>query len=172
MLLPTAVDVLRCVERTLDTVIVPTLTGAAERSAAASIGHLLRHVVLRIEREGALFAAEIDELRPLLEEAGHVFESDFPQAPDTERTRASIAAALVKPPAPPNGYRDLAGVTAELTSLRQAVCDALDLLHRHESSLSAAAKDLYEALKRYVASELDNEAKLIDPAFEGFGPRR
>lgn len=172
MLLPTAVDVLRCVERTLETVIVPTLTGTAERSAAATIGHLLRHVALRIEREGALFAAEIEELRPLLEEAGRVFQRDFPDDPDTQRARGAIAASLLGPPTALHGYRDLASVTAELTALRQGVCDALDLIHRHESSLSSAAKELYEAFKRYAASELDNEATLVDPAFEGFGPRR
>jgi hypothetical protein len=31
---------------------------------------------------------------------------------------------------------------------------------------------VHEALKRYVAWEIEQEAQLIDPAFEGFGPRR
>jgi hypothetical protein len=171
MLLPTAVDLLRCVESTLRTVIAPALTGTAERSAAATIGHLLRHVALRIEHEGALLSAEIDKVRPLLEQAGCVFERDFPADPDTKRAREAIAAALAGPASPP-GYRDLPSLAAEVTALRRGVGDSLALIQRHESTLSAPAKELYEALKRYVAWELDNESKLIDPAFEGFGPRR
>jgi hypothetical protein len=172
MLLPTAVDLLRCIERTLETAIVPTLTGTAERSAAATIGHLLRHVALRIQHEGELFALEIDKLRPLLEQAAGVIRDDFAQAPDSKRTLDALKEALARPAPPTHGYRDLASLTAEVTALRQGVCDALELLQRHESDLSAAAKDLYDSLKRYVTWELDNESKLIDPAFEGFGPRR
>jgi len=171
MLLPTSVDLLRCVERTLQTVIVPTLTGTAERSAARTIEHMLRHVVLRIEHEGRIFSAEIDLLRPLLERAQNVFDQSFGDVPETAAARAAVAAAL-SPPAPSHAYRDVASLAAEVTALRQAVCEALRLIQQHEATLSAAAKDLYEALKRYVAWELDNEAQLIDPAFEGFGARR
>jgi hypothetical protein len=172
MLLPTAVDLLRCVERTLETVIVPTLNGAAERSAAATIRHLLRHVALRIEHEGAIFAVEVEKLRSLLEQAVTVIQSAFPESPERGKALEALSSALVRPALPAHGYRDLATLTAEVTRLRQGVCDALVLLQRHESSLTDAAQDLYESLKRYVAWELDNESKLIDPAFEGFGPRR
>jgi len=171
MLLPTSVDLLRCVERTLQTVIVPTLTGTAERSAARTIEHILRHVVLRIEHEGRIFSAEIDLLRPLLERAQGVFDQDFGDAPSAAAARAAVAAAL-SPPAATQAYRDVASLAAEVTALRQGVCGALRLLQQHEATLSASAKDLYAALQRYVAWELDNEAQLIDPAFEGFGARR
>lgn len=171
MLLPTSSDLLRCVERTLQTVIVPTLTGTAERSAARTIEHLLRHVVLRIEHEGRIFSAEIDLLRPLLERARNVFDQDFAGVAEAAAARTAVAAAL-SPAAPTRGYRDVASLAAEVTLLRQGVCDALRLIQRHEATLSAPGKDLYAALKRYVAWELDNEAQLIDPAFEGFGARR
>jgi hypothetical protein len=171
MLLPTSVDLLRCVERTLQTVIVPTLAGTAERSAARTIEHILRHVVLRIEHEGRIFSAEIDLLRPLLERARGVFDQDFGAAPAAAAARAAVAAALSFP-VPTQAYRDVASLASEVTALRQAVCDALRLLQQHEAALSASAKDLYAALQRYIAWELDNEAQLIDPAFEGFGARR
>ena len=93
MLLPTSSDLLRCVERTLQTVIVPTLTGTAERSAA-TIEHLLRHVVLRIEHEGRIFSAEIDLLRPLLERARNVFDQDFAGVAEAAAARTAVAAAL------------------------------------------------------------------------------
>lgn len=172
MLLPTAVDVLRCVERTIETVITPALTGAAERSAAATVGHLLRHVALRIEREGALFAAEIAQLRPLLADSDRMLQHDFAASAEAKGVRAAIAAALAEQPAAPHGYRDLASMAAEVTALRQCVCATLDLIQRSEASLSVAARDIHESFQRYVAWELDNESKLIDPAFEGFGPRR
>lgn len=172
MILPTAVDVLRCVERTIETVIAPALTDTAERSAAATIGHLLRHVALRLEREGALFATEISQLRPLLTEADLVLQRDFARSADVSEARIAIAAALAEPPAAAQGYRDPASMGAEVTALRHGVCATLELIQRHEASLPAAARALHESLKRYIAWELDNESKLIDPAFEGFGPRR
>ena len=172
MLLPTAVDVLRCVERTIETVIAPALPGAAERSAAATVGHLLRHVALRIEREGALLAAEITRLRPLLGDADGVLKRDFTQTAAVTEALAAIAAALAIPPPPPHGYRDLASMASEVTALRQSVCAVLELVQRHEASLSPAARDIHASLKDYIAWELENESKLIDPAFEGFGPRR
>lgn len=171
MLLPTSVDVLHCIERTLQTVIAPGLTGAAERSAAATVGHMLRHVILRIEREGAMYTAEIAMVRPLLDQARDMFRDDFPDAAETQRVLSTVAAALSQP-ATTAEYRDVASLAAEVTSLRAGVCDALALIQGQDTHLSAPANDLYEALKRYVAWELDNEAQLIDPAFEGFGPRR
>jgi hypothetical protein len=167
MLLPTSVDVLRCVERTLQTVIEPALTGVAERSAAATIGHLLRHVALRIEREGAMLFTEIAKLRPLLADA----ESSLPADAESERVRDSIAAALARH-ADYKGYRDVASLAEEVSALRQSACDALLSMQQHQKPLTGSMKAAYEALRRYIAWELEQEAQIIDPAFEGFGPRR
>lgn len=169
MLLPTSVDVLRCVERTLRTVIEPALTGVAERSAAATIGHLLRHVALRIEREGAMLFTEIAKLRPLLADAA----SSLPADTESVRVRDSIAAALARARlVDSKGYRDVASLAEEVITLRQSACDALAIMQQQEERLTGSMKSAYEALQRYVAWELEQEAQIIDPAFEGFGPRR
>jgi hypothetical protein len=171
MLLPTSVDVLRCVERTLQTVIAPTLTGAAERSAAATIGHLLRHVALRIEREGAMLFTEIGTFRPLLSQAASCLEVNFPDDTEATHVRDSIAAVLARP-VDSKGYRDVSSLAEEVGALRQSVCDALTFMHRQEAPLTGSMKSVYEAMQRYTGWELEQEAQIIDPAFEGFGPRR
>ncbi len=140
MLLPTSSDLLRCVERTLQTVIVPTLTGMAERSAARTIEHLLRHVVLRIEHEGRIFSAEIDLLRPLLERARNVFDQDFAGVAEAAAARRPLQRLYLLPPRT-RGYRDVASLAAEVTLLRQGVCDALRLIQQHKATLSAPGKD-------------------------------
>jgi hydrogenase maturation factor HypF (carbamoyltransferase family) len=94
MLLPTSVDLLRCVERTLETVIVPKLNGLGERSAAATMGHMLRYVALRIEKEGQILADEIEVLRPLLSQVDAHLASLPRSDSDGSQIRDAIAALL------------------------------------------------------------------------------
>jgi hypothetical protein len=114
---------------------------------------------------------EIERLRPLLQEALHVFEHEFTSDPETHAAHATITASLA-PRRAANSYRDVADLAAEVTALRKGVCDVLAVIHRHEASLPAGATKLYASLKQYISWALDNESELIDPAFEGFGPRR
>jgi hypothetical protein len=171
MLLPTSADLLRCIERTLETVIAPTLTGSQERSAAATIGHLLRHVALRIEHEGQMLFNDIGILRPLLLQVDAYLGRRPADDARAARVRAKIAAALAYPVSSID-YRDVASLAGEVSALRQGVCDALAFVQTQKSDAAGAAAPVHEALKRYVAWEIEQEAQLIDPAFEGFGPRR
>ena len=171
MLLPTSVDVLRCVERTLETVIAPTLTGNGERSALATIGHLLRHVALRIEIEGQLLVEDIAVVRPLLAQVDAYLASAAPQDPETATLHARLA-ALLGSPSQMHGYRSVANLTEEVTALRQGVCDSLLYVQTRASDANPPAKVVHDALLGYLAWEVAQEAKIIDPAFEGFGPRR
>jgi len=171
MLLPTSVDVLRCVERTLETVIAPTLTGTEPRSAAATMGHLIRHVVLRIEHEGQMLFDDIGVLRPLLMQVESYLKGRPADDGEAARVREGIAAVLARPPSS-TGYRDVASLAAEVSALRQSVCDALAFVQAQKPDGTGPAAAVHEALKRYIAWEIEQESQLIDPAFEGFGPRR
>jgi hypothetical protein len=171
MLLPTSVDVLRSIERTLETVIAPALTGTGERSALATIGHLLRHVALRIELEGQMLVDDIAAVRPLLAQVDGYLESPPRNDAEGSALRARLAQLLSRP-AQANGYRSVANLAEEVTALRQGVCEALDYVQTRASDADPQAKSVLDALLRYVAWETEQEAKIIDPAFEGFGPRR
>jgi hypothetical protein len=170
MLLPTAVDVLRCAERTLETIIVPTLPGVGERSAAATIGHMLRHVALRIEREGQMLYDEIGVLRPLLAQVETYLGTTANDDRKAAQLRADFAALLERRFAA-DGYRGVASLAEEVSSLRQGVCDALMFVQKQPPGSTGAAA-MQDALHRYIAWEAEQEAQIIDAAFEGFGPRR
>jgi hypothetical protein len=56
--------------------------------------------------------------------------------------------------------------------LRQQACDALALILKREPEPSGSAASVHDAIMRYITWEIEHEAQVIDPAFEGFGPRR
>ncbi len=171
MLLPTSVDLLRCIERTLETVITPALTGLGERSAAATMGHLLRHVRVRIEREGPMLLDEIGVLRPLLAQAEAYLSGLSPDELAATQLRSGIA-GLVGRTQYSGGYRSVASLAEEVSALRQGICDVLSFLQSRSAGEGPGADHLRVAIKRYIAWEAEQEATIIDPAFEGFGPRR
>jgi hypothetical protein len=170
MLLPTSVDLLRCIERTLETVIAPALTGLGERSAAATMGHLLRHVRVRIEREGPMLNDEIGVVRPLLGQAEEYLSRLPPDDLAATQLRSRIG-GLVGSTRNSGGYRGVASLAEEVSALRQGVCDVLVLLQNRTAGEDPDADRLRVAIQRYIVWEAEQEATIIDPAFEGFGPR-
>lgn len=161
MIVPTAADMLKTVQATFDCVIRPDLGSTATRSAAASLGHMLRIATLRIESEGQILhdeRARLDALLPQvaawLGREGHV-------------VAASIAA---RPPIADDVYPSLAIMAGEVGALRQGVCDALEALQG--LTLDPAGNRLLSELHGYIAWQLEQEGKMIDPATIGHGPRR
>jgi hypothetical protein len=59
MLNPTPTQILRNIEATLVEVVQPAATSTAAQSALATIGHLLRHVILYVEHGGQILADDI-----------------------------------------------------------------------------------------------------------------
>jgi hypothetical protein len=171
MLFPTSIDILRCCERTLETVIAPTLPSTGERSAAATIGHMLRHVVLRLEHEGQMLFDEIGMLRPLLAQVNTYLGGKSAGDAEATRVRAAVAAALAHP-VKNEGYRSVANLADEVIALRQGACDALAYVQKQKLDPGSAAATIQEALNKYISWEVEQEAKIIDAAFEGHGPRR
>lgn len=171
MLLPTSVDLLRCIEHTLATVIAPRLTGTEERSAAATIGHLLRHVVLRIQHEGTILLEDLEALHRLLTQVKGFLELNCANYEHAVSLRTEIATHLGRA-AQSSGYRDVPSLAAEVHAMRELVSNVLTFLQGRVDEPAGPTAEIYDALKRYAAWQVEQEARLIDPAFEGFGPRR
>src|SRR5262245_34463865 len=68
MLIPSASQILEVCGDTLASVVQPALTDKVAISAAQTMGHLLRHVRLRIESEGPMLFDDAAALRTLLGE--------------------------------------------------------------------------------------------------------
>ncbi len=161
MIVPTAADMLKTVQATFDSVIGPDLGSTATRSAAASLGHMLRIATLRIETEGQILHDERARLNDLLPRVaawlgreGHV-------------VAVAIAARL---PLGDDFYPSLAIMAGEVGALRQGVCDALEALQG--ATLDVAGDRLLSELHGYIAWQLEQEGTMIDPATIGHGPRR
>jgi hypothetical protein len=153
MIIPTAAEMLKTVEATFETVIKPHLTDSGARSAAASVGHMLRLATLRIEIEGQILHDEVAKLRALL-----------------PRLYSFLGEGILPPPRNNSVYPSLALMAAEVGALRQGVCEALDGLQGRE--LNEEGVRLLSELNSYISWQLDQERKMIDPATIGHGPRR
>lgn len=167
MLNPTPAQILRNIEATLVDVVEPSVTGTTARSALATIGHLLRHVVLRIEQDGALLTADIAASTALLRTVSAYCQ----QAGDDLQVR-QITTVLAAEDDPVSTDPGMLAVRAD--RLRQAVQDVLIHLQgvraqRRDDPSYLAARD---AIRAYLRDQLEAEAKLIHPAFADKGPRR
>jgi hypothetical protein len=161
MIIPTAADMLKTVEQTFENVIKPDLSTTATRSAAATLGHMVRIATLRIETEGQILHDERSRLNAMLPQiAAWIASLGQPVA-------STIAA---RPRFSDDVYPSLAIMAAEVGALRLGVCDALEALQNCD--LDTEGKRLLAELHTYVAWQLEQEGKMIDPATIGHGPRR
>ncbi|HUD28799.1 MAG TPA: hypothetical protein VMQ93_08005 [Novosphingobium sp.] len=165
MIHPTCGEVLATVAASFTREIVPELTSIEARSSAATIEHLLRHVMLRIEEEGEVLMRDVARLDGLLS-----------QAADWLDESGSGAAGALR--------AVLAHERADLWTLSRQGEEALRLrgaLVTVQGQLDALAEDwsrdegyraLRSAIGAYIGAQLMDEARLIGPAFSGRGPRR
>jgi hypothetical protein len=169
MIVPTASDVVRCIGDTLDSVILPGLDTLERRSAATTMRHLLRYVALRIDLEGQVLFDELAQLHSVLDEASTYFGAAAGEP--SKALAAAINGSLAQQRAP-DVYPSVQVMAVEIAGLRQHVCDALTLLQSAGEGLNDAGRRLHEAFRNYVRWQIAQEAKIIEPAFRGFGPRR
>lgn len=161
MIVPTAADMLKSVQTTLECVIKPDLGSTTTRSAAASVCHMLRIATLRIETEGQILHDERLRLNALLPQVADWLSSEGLTIP------ASIAA---RPRLAEDVYPSLAIMADEVGLLRQGVCDSLEILQG--TTLDATGHQLLTDMLAHVAWQLEQEGKMIAPATVGHGPRR
>lgn len=167
MIHPTCAEVLATIQTGFDEQIVPHLHDSEARSAAATIGHLLRHVALRIAGEGQILHDDVSRLEALLDRIAGWFEQAGEGDPGDIR-------AVIANRVPPDAYLSLSLLGERALALRGALVAAQEALHRLSATHGAdpAYVDLRQALRDYIAAQLADEARLIAPAFQGKGPRR
>lgn len=169
MIHPSAAQIVRNIEATLVDVVEPAVQTTTAHSALATIGHLLRHVALRIEQEGQILADDILVQQTLLADVAAYFTT----AGDAGQADA-IHAALAQSAAPDARYPSLGIMGTRASLLRQAIQDALIFLQgdRETRNDDPAYQAIRTAIRAYLASEVQAEGTLIHPAFEDKGPRR
>lgn len=169
MLNPTPTQILRNIETTLAEVVEPAVIATTARSALATIGHMLRHVILSIEQGGQILSDDMADATALLERLSAYYAA---AGDDEQVSRIGDALARAKPQ--PATFHSLAAMAERVAILRQAVQDALiDLqTQRDEQAGSPAYDAIRQDVRDYLARQLSAEAALIHPAFADKGPRR
>jgi hypothetical protein len=169
MLNPTPSQILRTIEATLVDVVEPAAASTAARSALATIGHLLRHVILYVEQGGQILSSDIADSYALLDKLGAYYTRN---GNDAQLWRITDALTQADHRAENSLSLDAMGQRAAI--LRQAVQDALIDLQQHRSE--RAGEPAYDTIRNdirdYLARQLTAEAALIHPAFADKGPRR
>ena len=173
MINPTAIDILRTIDATIDAQIEPSLSTLSGRSAMATVRHLLRHVMVRIETEGQLLTDDIAALRRLLEDVRDYFAA-LGSGHDGAALSARIERTLTTPYRDPTQYPNLAMLAAEAGALRGCLFQALKALQaiRSDRRTDPAYTALRSAIRSYVTTQVEQEEEIIGPAFYGRGPRR
>jgi hypothetical protein len=160
---PDVAAVIRCIGDTMDEIILPALTTPVQRSAGATMRHLLRYAAAQIDTQGQMLLDEQHRLHKLLGEAC-IFLDGIPAG-------TALAAAIRATRAEkrdPTIYPSLSLMASEVGNMRQHVCDLLVILQ----SLNSAGESLHNEIRAYIAWQIEQEGKVVEPAFLGFGPRR
>ncbi len=169
MIHPSAAQIVRNIEATLVAVVEPAVQTTTARSALATIGHLLRHVALRIDQEGQLLADDIAMQTALLRDIAAYFAT----IGDDARADA-IHGVLADATDTDLPYPSLAIMGDRSAQLGGAIQDVLILLQQQRAARQGdpAYQAVRAAIRDYLATQVLAEGALIHPAFEDKGPRR
>jgi len=167
ILTATASEIVHCVRKALEDWVRPVLQGKSELSYVTTASHLLSYVEHMIEHEGQMLLDETILLRDILSRA-----VDWLHGRDGAMDLKSSIAAYLLETRPINVYPSLRIIGEEVALLRQHICDLLSLLHRENSDADLHAQDLHAEIRKYIAWQLVQETRLVEPSFRGRGPRR
>jgi hypothetical protein len=162
-LVPNVAAVINCIGETMDEILLPALTTPVQRSAGATARHLLRYAAAQIDAQGQMLLDEQHRLRKLLDDAAPFLDDISAGTALAAAIRATLAEQR-----DPSIYPSLSIMAAEVGRLRQHVCDLLILLQ----SLNGAGADIHNEIRAYIAWQIEQEGKVVEPSFLGFGPRR
>ena len=164
MLIPTISEVVRCIGDCVDKTIAPALTRQSERSAVATVRHLLRLIEHRVRDEGQVLWDDAKALRALLPQAVAYLESVSDASGLAGRIRASLAQQR-----DPDVYPSLDLLAAEVAALRGHVSETLKILL---APGRVGGDALHASIREYITWQIAQEGKVVEPAFRGHGPRR
>ena len=166
-LLPGVTDIVRNVREVTRDLLAPALAGDSERSAAATIDHMLRYAERLIEHQGQALLDEEARLKALLPSVADWLAARPESAPLAGAIRATLAHAR-----DPAVYPTLGMMADDVALLRQHVCDALLALQQLGDARGAEGEAVHAGLRAYIRWQLEEEGRLVEPAFLGHGPRR
>ena len=169
MIIPTATDVARTLGSKFEELIMPVLEKPQEKSAAQTIRHLLRFLEHRIEDEGQILLDEVFKLSDILDKVASHFEAQDTGTSESESLAAAIRKTLAEEQ-DPKVYPSLALMGKKVSAMRQHVCNALAEVQKGVED--QANEDIHNILREYISWQIEQEGKMVKPAFWGHGPRR
>lgn len=169
MILPSASDIVQVIEATIVRSVEPYITDTRGLSATATIKHLLRNVVVRLEKEGAILLEDMDRQRALI---GQI--ADYLIRAGDEGNGRAVRDALTAIPDRPVGYPTLDALSDIGVALRNQFHHALKALQalRETHADDGTYIELRAAVRAHIEWQVAEETTLIAPAFFGQGPRR
>lgn len=169
VLTPTAVETLATVRQALEDWIRPATEGSSAYSYATTAIALCHHVESRLQLEGQQLFDEIARLRPLLAHAAEVMDGLAEGGAIAAQIRQSLDRK-----SDPAIYPTLAATAEEVALLRHHVCTVQDIIIPQDEAGSASTevKALREKIRDYIGWQLEEQGKIVEPAFRGRGPRR
>lgn len=168
---PRADEVLRSVIWTYDTYLAPQVEEPLARSLSLTVGNLLRHVLVRVEREGAILFEDNRALRELLDSIRAFLRS--PAAVDAAvggpDLLDEIDGVLAGEYHGPDVYPSLALLAEEAADLRGAADRALRALRAARPALGDDEdyRATRAAIRVYLRDHLLREMPLVAEAFTG-----
>jgi hypothetical protein len=168
---PTVIELLEAVEANLDSKVAPVVKDVSGQSALATIGHILRHVRVRVEREGQILVDEIRALRELLP----VLQRDLERQGDAGVVCARLIADQLMESGPPSDrYITLLDLARQCSALREKLELALRALIEIEPARreDAEYRHIRTLIRSHISNQIEREAPLVELAFHGFGARR
>ena len=152
---PRADEVMQSIISTYDEHILQNVQGDLPKSLALTVSNLLRHVALRMEREGPALVEDNAELCEVLGKIG-IYISSLKPAPDSLRQLQSAIHDAANA-TPVNGYVGLVALTEEAEKLRTLLDNALKALQEQRSTLGDSAE--YQAVRNRIRDYLNHQNK-------------
>lgn len=172
MIYPTPADILRCVEHTIQMASADDMPRMAVKSALATSGHLIRHVELRMKMERSILLDDVEKAAALLDNlAAYLSGGSAGRTKLARDIRGSLAKAPQLLSAEPD---DTEAIRERAKDLRELIYSALKELQSATAAEKTAKPylDARRLLRGYMTYQIQQEARLVTPAFFGHGPRR
>lgn len=173
MIYPTASEILRCVDHTLMEASHIDMPRMSVKSALATCRHMVRHVDQRLQIEQGLLVEDIAQVSRLLDAVadylGAIGEAEAPLVGDIRATLADAPVPLLQ-----GHVDDMDSVRRRALALREQLYTALRHLQSQggERQATPAYRQVRTLIRDYIRWEIQQESKLVHPAFVGRGPRR
>ena len=159
---PSTKELLDSIAEALDTRVAPAATDPWAASSLRSVGTLLAHLSVRVERELTILADGNADLRDVL--AGACDRLDGGATPSHPSMRAEVEALLAATGSRErDGVATVASLEEESAALNEQLERLVRVVHDDRDSLGDELhEELLGAFRRYFARQREREAPLYD----------